>query len=303
MSQPAPPLPDWLAGMMPAGARRSLVEVGDGLRICLTEVGEGRPVFLLHGNPTWSFLWRKVAIALSGAPLRLVMPDLVGLGYSDKPRARRLHTLENHARWIGTVMDRAVAGPMIAVVQDWGGAIAMRALSDRPERLAGLVVLNTALSPPRSGFRPSAFHRFAQTPVVSQLAFRLLGFPQNAMFAAQGDRSSVRGQVARAYRHPLRRLRDRTAPLALARMVPDSFEHPSIEPLRRVQAFTQSFDGPAAIVWGDRDPVLGRVRSWIEQLLPQAEVTRTQAGHFLQEEVPHPIADAIRHVATRLTWM
>jgi cis-3-alkyl-4-acyloxetan-2-one decarboxylase len=300
---PAPPLPAWLAGMMPAGLRRSLVEVGSDLRMCVSEVGEGKPVFLLHGNPSWSFLWRKVAVALSGAPLRLVMPDLIGLGYSDKPRDPAQHTLENHARWIGALMDRVVPGPMIAVVQDWGGAIAMRALADRPERLAGLVVLNTALSPPRPGFKASRFHRFAQAPLVSQLAFRLLGFPQNAMFSAQGDRSSIRGEVARAYRQPLRRLRDRTAPLALARMVPDSFEHPSIEPLRRVQAFTESFDGPAAIVWGDRDPVLGRVRSWIEKLLPQAEVTRTEAGHFLQEEVPHPIADAIRRVAAQLTWM
>jgi cis-3-alkyl-4-acyloxetan-2-one decarboxylase len=303
VSQPAPPLPDWIGRMMPAGARRTLVEVGGGLRSCVTEVGDGRPVFLLHGNPTWSFLWRKVAIALSGARLRLVMPDLIGLGYSDKPRDPAAHTLENHAAWMGAVMDRAVPGPMIAVVQDWGGAIAMRALADRPERLAGLVVLNTALSPPRADFRPTRFHRFAQLPVVSDLAFRLLGFPQNAMFSAQGDRSSIRGEVARAYRHPLRRLRDRTAPLALARAVPDSHQHPTIEPLRRVQAFTESFDGPAAIVWGDRDPVLGRVVSWIEKLLPQAEVTRTRAGHFLQEEVPHPIADAIRRVAGKLTWL
>ncbi|HEU5058506.1 MAG TPA: haloalkane dehalogenase, partial [Kofleriaceae bacterium] len=81
MSRPAPPLPEWIAGMMPAGARRTLVEVESGLSACVTEVGEGKPVFLLHGNPTWSFLWRKVAIALSGVPLRLVMPDLIGLGY------------------------------------------------------------------------------------------------------------------------------------------------------------------------------------------------------------------------------
>ncbi len=300
---PAPPLPGWLAGMMPAGARRSLVEVGGGLRVCVTEVGEGRPVLMLHGNPSWSFLWRKVAIALSGVPLHLVMPDLIGLGSSDKPRDAAAHTFENHAAWIGAVMDRVVAGPMIAVVQDWGGPIAMRALADRPERLAGLVVLNTVLGPPRPGFRPTRFHRFAGLPLVSDLVFRLGGFPQNAMLFAQGDRASVRGQVARAYRYPLRRLRDRTAPLALARMVPDSLEHPSIEPLRRVQAFTQSFDGPAAIVWGDRDPVIGRVRGRMEQLLPQAEVTRTQAGHFLQEEVPHPIADAIRRVAAQLTWL
>jgi haloalkane dehalogenase len=80
-------------------------------------------------------------------------------------------------------------------------------------------------------------------------------------------------------------------------MVPNSLTHPSIEPLRRCQAVVEGFAGPAAIVWGDRDPVLGRVRSWIEKLLPRATVKRTAAGHFLQEEVPGEIAEAVRSVA------
>ena len=103
--------------------------------------------------------------------------------------------------------------------------------------------------------------------------------------------------MARAYRFPLRGLAQNAAPLALARMVPNSLAHPSIEPLRRCQELIEGHRGPAAIVWGDRDPVLGRVRSWIEKLLPNARVTRTSAGHFLQEEVPAEIADAIRFVA------
>jgi haloalkane dehalogenase len=296
-------LPDWLAAMMPHGVRRSRVEVEPGLGMCVWEVGEGRPVLLLHGNPTWAFLYRKVCDELTGTPLRLVMPDLIGLGFSDKPRDPAVHTLENHGRWMGALIDRLELDRFAMVVQDWGGAIGMRAVADRPDRLAGLVVLNTALSPPRRDFRPSGFHRFAQLPVASTLAFRLLGFPQNLLSVAQGDRSSIRGKVARAYRYPLRRLADRTAPLALARMVPDSHQHPSIEALERVQAATQGFGGPAAIVWGDRDPVLGRVRGWIAQLLPQAEVTRTDAGHFLQEEVPGPIAAAIRRVAGQLGWL
>jgi haloalkane dehalogenase len=285
--------------MLPAGARRRMVDVGGGLAMCVTEVGEGRPVLLLHGNPTWSFLYRKVAAALlaRGAPLRLIMPDLVGLGLSDKPRDPGAHTLEQHARWLGAVVDELRLGRLVLVAQDWGGPIGMRAMADRREQLAGLVALNTVLSPPAPGFRPTAFHRFARLPLASTVAFRGLGFPQIALGWAQGDRASIRGDVSRAYRFPLRRLRDRVAPLALARMVPDSFEHPSIEPLRRVQELTQRFRGPAAIVWGDRDPVLGGARSWIAKLLPQAEVTRTQAGHFLQEEVPEPIADAIARVA------
>lgn len=300
----APSLPGWLAAMLPAGARRSMIDVGDGQAMHVHEVGpaDGPAVVMLHGNPTWGFLYRKVVTALEGSGLRMVVPDLVGLGYSTKPRDAAAHTLAAHARWTGALLDRVAPGPILFVGQDWGGPIGMRALADRPGRLAGLVVLNTVLSPPRPGFRPTRFHRFARLPIVSDVAFRLLGFPQNAVRFAQGDRASVRGDVARAYRAPLRRTRDRAAPLALARMVPDSPSHPSIPDLARVQEVTESFRGPAAIVWGDRDPVLGGVRNWISKLLPAAPVTRTEAGHFLQEEVPEPIADAIRNVATQLRW-
>jgi haloalkane dehalogenase len=133
--------------------------------------------------------------------------------------------------------------------------------------------------------------------VVSELVFRGLGFPQTALWTVQGDKRSIRGDVARAYRYPLRKLSDSAAPLALARMVPDSLEHPSIAALGRAQVVVTGYQGPAEVVWGDRDPVLGRVRTHIERLLPNARVTRTEAGHFLQEEVPGPIAAAIRRVA------
>ena len=183
------------------------------------------------------------------------------------------------------------------VAHDWGGPIGLRALADRPGRLAGLVVLNTVVGPPRPGFRPTSFHRLARLPIVSTLLFRGLGFPQRALHRVQGDPASIRGEVARAYSFPLRGLARSAAPLALARMVPDSMGHPSVEPLRRCQELVEGFAGPAAIVWGDRDPVLGRVRTWIEKLLPRARVTRTAAGHFLQEEVPAEIAAAVRSVA------
>jgi haloalkane dehalogenase len=293
-----PPLPDWLARQLPF--RRSLVDVGDGLRMHVMEQGSGRPVLMLHGNPSWGYLWRKVARALVDAPLRLIMPDLIGLGLSDKPRDPAAHTLENHARWLGALIDQLALDPLVLVIQDWGGPVGLRALADRPQLLAGLVLGNTAIAPPRPGFRPTAFHRFSQLPLVSDLVFRLGGFPQNVMAFTQGDRSSIRGEVARAYRWPLRHIRDRVAPLALARMVPDSLQHPSVPALARCLQLVDSFTGPAAIVWGDRDPVLGRVRTFIERHLPNAPVTRTNAGHFLQEEVPDELAAAVRHVTGRL---
>ncbi len=290
---PAPPLPAWLERMLPF--RRYRVAV-DGVALHVMEAGEGPPVLMLHGNPTWGFLYRKVARALGSAPLRLVMPDLMGLGLSDKPPAHA-HSLLRHAQLIGGLIDALELGPLTFVGQDWGGSIGLRALADRPGLLRGLVVLNTALSPPRPGFRPTLFHRFARVPVLSELAFRGLGFPQGiGMGFAQGRRFSIRGEVARAYRWPLRRRSENAAPLALARMVPDSLEHPTVAPLRTVQELVQGFKGPSEIVWGDRDPVLGRVRTWIEKLLPHARVTRTNGGHFLQEEEPDAIAEAIRRV-------
>ena len=298
---PAPRMPAWLKALLP-DLERYRVDVG-GQTMHVMECGEGLPVVLVHGNPTWGFLYRRVVEALSDqlGELRLIMPDLIGLGFSDKPTTGHVHHLANHTRWMRRFLEQLELERVILVVQDWGGAIGVGGLAQLdPAPRAGLVVLNTVLTPPKAGFRATAFHRFARMPVVSELAFRGLGFPQVKLDLAQGDKSSIRGKVARAYRYPLRRLSQNVAPLALARMVPDDFDHPSIGPLRSCQRYVEGFDGPAAIVWGDRDPVLGRVRGWMEKLFPDAPVTRTDAGHFLQEEVPDEIAAAIRDVASRM---
>jgi len=298
----APRMPSWLEAMLP-GVSRYRVDVG-GQAMHVMERGEGLPVVLVHGNPTWGFLYRRVVEAVFARRpdgLRLIMPDLIGLGFSDKPRSAQAHQLANHTRWMRRFLDQLELERVVMVVQDWGGAIGVGGLAQLdPAPRAGLVVLNTVLTPPKPGFRATAFHRFARMPVVSELAFRGLGFPQVRLDLAQGDKSSIRGAVARAYRYPLRHRWENAAPLALARMVPDSFDHPSIEPLRHCQRYVEGLDGPVSIVWGDRDPVLGRVRGWMEKLFPEAPVTRTEAGHFLQEEVPDEIAGAIVDVASRL---
>lgn len=293
---PAPPLPAFIARVLPL--ERYLVDAG-GSRFHVMERGAGASVVFLHGNPTWGFLWRNVAAALAGTKLRLVLPDLVGLGLSEKPRDPRFHTLENHARLVGALLDEVAPGPVVLVLHDWGGPIGLAALADRPGRLAGLVVTNTRVGPPREGSKGSRFHRFANLPVASDLAFRLLGFPQNALHLTQADRASIRGDVARAYRWPLRAIADRTAPLALARMVPIRADHPSIAALRRSLAVATSFAGPAAVVWGERDPILGRSLRAITEALPRAAVTPVPAGHYPQEEAPDAIAAAVRDVARR----
>ncbi len=292
-------LPDWLAAELPF--RHATLPIEDQ-QVHVMESGpaDGRPVLCVHGNPTWGYLYRKVATSLEGSGLRVVMPDLVGLGLSSKPRDPSVHTLENHGRWLRDVIEALDLRGVIFVGQDWGGPIGLLALADAPERAAGLVILNTVIGPPKPGFRATFFHRFSRWPGISTFAFKTMGFPQKWLHTAQGDKGSIRGRVRDAYVWPLRKRADREAPLALARMVPDSVEHPSCAPLRRTQAFVEGFAGPTAMVWGDADPVLGKLKRRIHRAMPDAPVTETPAGHFLQEEVPDEIAAAVRDVAGRI---
>jgi len=132
---------------------------------------------------------------------------------------------------------------------------------------------------------------------VAPVLFRFAGFPLRSLDRVQADRRSISGEVARAYRWPFRTLADRAAPLGLARMVPDSATHPSVPGLREVDAWLRAFPGPVELVWGRKDPLLGGVLHRHVEALPRARVTETDAGHFLQEEVPEIIARSIRRLA------
>lgn len=264
---------------------------------------DGPAILLVHGNPTWGFLWRKVVTEIRARPggtdLRLIVPDLIGLGLSSKP-GMAAHSLDQHAAWLGDTIDQIAPGPLVLVAQDWGGPIGLLAMASRVDRLRGIVLGNTGVSPPNPNGRRTLFHRLSQMPVVSDLLFRTLGFPLGLLHTSQGDRSTIRGEVARAYRWPLAARADRAAPLALARMVPDNPDsHPSLAGLRTTHELFATVAVPISIVWGEKDPILGRGISHLARTRPDAKVTRTPAGHFLQEEVPEILAEAILDVAAR----
>ncbi len=296
---PAPDLPAWIAKEVPFTRYR--VAVADGLRMHVMETGRGRPVLMVHGNPTWGFLYRKVAMCLQGQGLRLIMPDLIGFGLSDKPRDFSAHSIRNHSAWLGSLIDQLDLRDVTLVCQDWGGAIGVHPFTTRPERLGAMVVLNTVLDAPAPGFKPTPFHRFSHLPLLSDFMFRVLPLPQAALHLAQGDKSTIRGDVARAYRYPFRHIRDRVAPLATARMAVDRMGHPSIPALEECADFVGGFEGPKAIVWGRRDPIIARALKRTKALLGDPPLTETQAGHFLQEEVPEEIAAAVLDVNVRLS--
>jgi haloalkane dehalogenase len=288
-----PPLPDWLLKAFPF--RRRLF-VGGRWPMHFVDEGQGPVILLQHGNPTWSFLWRKVIRLLADANVRVIAPDMVGLGLSGKPREVGLHSLRFHALNLSRLVQALDLSDITIVGQDWGGPIVGLMAYYNPDRITGAVFGNTALSAPYKKRRLSTFHRLAHLPLVSDLLFRGFNFPVPVLHRAQGDPASIGSFERRAYGWPLKAFRDRTAPLALARMVPTGPRHPTSPYMRKVRSWGEAFRGPVRLVWGLKDPILGRALKNMRGLFPEALVTETQAGHFLQEEVPDALAEAILNV-------
>lgn len=289
-------LPEFIARMFPYTLRE--IKTGRGNMAYVDEGGEkARPVFMVHGNPTWSFLYRKVIKALEGEKFRCIVPDLIGFGLSDKPKNPPEHSLKNHGQSLLELVEKLNLRDIILVAQDWGGPMALWMAAHAKERVSAMLLMNTAVLQPKTRFRTTPFHRFSHMPLISELAFCVLNFPVPVMHRVQGDKSSISGDVRRAYAWPFRKISDRTAPLALARMVPNSAEHPSAKELAVTDEYFRNFKGPIEFVWGVRDPILGRHCDRHAQIHPNARVTKTNAGHFLQEEVPDEIAESIRRLA------
>ncbi len=287
---PPPALPPWLEEELPFN-RRVFSDAGHSMHFI--DEGEGPAVLLLHGNPTWCYLWRKVIRILAGENVRIIAPDLIGLGLSDKPRDPAIHTLDFHAARISTLVEALDLHDLTLGAQDWGGPIGAVMAARNPDRIAGAVFGNTSIRVPERAPRVTPFHRFSHTPVVSDLAFRHLNLLVKNLHRAQGDRKSIGPAERRAYLYPFSRLADRAAPLALARLVPTDLSSPTFTTMREADAWARAFKGPVRLVWGRRDPILGRTIYSMKKLLPDAEVTETGAGHFLQEEVPEELAGAI----------
>jgi len=293
------PLPEYAAAFVSDDYRSYLVEVEPGIKIHVLEIGTGRPVYLQHGNPTSGFLYRKVAAQLPTNRVRLVMPTLVGLGFSSKVPASE-HVLEDHVRWMNAALGRLQLEGAVFVGQDWGGPVGMGALALSPEILSGAVIMNTGLNAPTERRSLSSAHALAKTPVIGELLFEVFVSIFDRLYEVQGDPGSIPADVADLYGRPVRESGNAKGPLALMRMVPDGPDHPSSAAMRRIEAYARGFDGPVEIVWGTNDPILGPGLSLMRGNFPDAPVTETEAGHFLQEEAPVEIAAAIMRIVDAL---
>jgi haloalkane dehalogenase len=292
-------LPEYADAVVTDDYKSYFVEVEPGIKIHVLEIGEGYPIYAQHGNPTSGLLYRKVVAELPTDRVRVIMPTMVGLGFSTKVPANE-HTLENHMRWMSAALDQLQLDELVYVGQDWGGAVGIGALMESPELIRGAVVLNTGFNAPSEKMSLSRAHDLAKTPIIGELLMENIVSIFDRLHETQGDPASFPKEVADLYGRPVIESGNKKAPLALMRMVPDGPDHPSSAELHKIQAYVTSLDVPAEIVWGMSDPIFSRALPAMKVFFPNARVTETQAGHFLQEEVPVEIAAAIMRVVEEL---
>ena len=191
-------LPDFAAAMLNHKYKSYFIEVEPGIKIHVLEAGEGFPVFLMHGNPTSGFLYRKVVENLPLDKVRVIMPTSPGLGFSSKIPASE-HKLENHIRWISKVLNELELEELIYAGQDWGGPIGMGALSLSPNLIKGAVILNTGFNAPTINIDLSPAHATVKTPVIGELIVEVFFSMFDRLGAVQGDPESWTPEVAELY--------------------------------------------------------------------------------------------------------
>jgi len=258
----------------------------DGLRMHYVEEGAGDPILLLHGEPTWGFLYRRLIPVLAGAG-RVVVPDLFGFGRSDKPVDQAAYSYDMHARSIERLVLELDLRGLTVVVHDWGGPIGLRFAVTHPDRVSRLVILNTGVG---VGAPSEPWLRFRALVREVGLDFTASRLVQVAC-ASQLDDDAVRG-----YDAPFPVGEAKAGALAFPELVPTEQDHSSAAAMLDVRDALSRWERPALVLFSDSDRVFSpahaeRMAAHIPGALP-AEIV-SGAGHFLQEDKGEEIARRI----------
>jgi haloalkane dehalogenase len=260
----------------------------EGVRLHYLDEGDGPPVVLFHGEPTWCFLYRKLIGPLARAGYRVVAPDYPGFGKSDKPTSPDFYTYDRMVAFMAALVEELDLREATAVVQDWGGPIGLRIAVEQPERFSRLVILNTGLF---SGQRPPSEAFMRWRGFVEKNPDLPVGFIMARSAVTDWPESVMAGYEApfpdETYKMGAHRL-----PL----IVPLDADSPGAAEMTAVRDALSSWEGPAAVIFSTEDSVFppavgerfaGRIPGADELILIEG------AGHFLQEDKGEELAGHI----------
>ncbi len=262
----------------------------NGLRIHYLDEGSGDPVVCLHGEPTWSFLYRKM-IPLLASGHRVVAPDFVGFGRSDKYTDAGEYTYEMHRDTLLKFIEALDLDRITEVVQDWGGLIGLRVAGMIPERFRRLVIMNTGL-PTGDENIPEAFLNWRN--FVERTPDLPIGMiVQGATMQGQ----NIQKEVVAAYEAPFPDASYKAGARAWPLMVPIKPDDPASAELRLARQGMARWEKPALVMFSDNDPITKGGELFFRALIPtakdQPEIVIRDAGHFLQEDKGEEIARQI----------
>lgn len=267
----------------------------DGVAMHYVDEGEGTPVLMLHGNPTWSFLYRNVIKGLGGR-CRAVAPDYPGFGFSEHP-PNYGYTPREHAEWVRALIEDLTLERFVLVAQDWGGPIGLSVAVDRPDNVVGLVMCNTWCWAP--DLSAQIFSHIMGGALGKYLHLRHNFFARRIVPAGIYREEKKTPDVLKAYTDPFPRPETRMGTWVFPRSI------------RACALWLQSIEArlsrlrnkPVEMVWAMKDPAFGK-ESYIERwqsYFPGAAVDRIEdASHFLQEDCPERVAAAVGRVLERL---
>jgi haloalkane dehalogenase len=250
----------------------------DGLRMHYLDEGDGAPVLLLHGEPTWSYLYRKMIPELTPS-VRAIAPDYFGFGRSDKPLRHEDYTYDFHTGSILALVEELDLRDLTVVVQDWGGPIGLRLAVEQPDRVARLVIMNTGIG----GGRPPSEEWLRFRDWVERLGTDMIPGRLIRISAVQ----PLSEEVEEAYSAPWPVPESKAGIVAFPQLVPISPDHPDLQAHQTVREQLSSWEKPALVLFSDSDPIFSprhaeRIAAHIPGALEPEIVAG--AGHFLQED-------------------
>lgn len=269
-------------------------ETSDGLRMAYIDEGSGPVVLMLHGEPSWSFLYRKMIPSFLEAGCRVIVPDLIGFGRSDKPGALEDYTYAKHVEWLrSVVLDVLDLQDITLVCQDWGGLLGIRMAAENPDRFARICAANTGLPDGRRKL-PEAWWNFRD--FVAKTEDLPIGFLVSSAVV-----TPMTPEVAAAYDAPFPGPEYKCGARAFPDLIPQDEDNPATPANQAAWEVMEKWEKPFLCAFSDSDPITGGGERMLIGKIPGAQgqphTTMVGGGHFLQEDCGPELAKVV------LDWM